>query len=132
MNRSLITVLAIITALMSHTGVAQAAGLEGTWQANGTGTAGNCGSWAVRLTIAQSKSSGYVTVERGSQALEDIALQADGTFSASTPGGWTSASNSGGMAPYSVAGKLSADTISVSITTTRCGTQTGQGTRTKI
>jgi hypothetical protein len=121
--------LAIAFAIAAGVATANPAGFDGTWQASGESVGGKCSpSWSVRLTVAQGQASGFVTVDAGSQPLENLVLQPDGAFVAVTRP--IKATGEGVSLPAGqLSGRLSGDIITASYTNGRCGTRRAEGTR---
>src|SRR6266571_4351184 len=87
-----------------------AAQFDGVWAAGGQSTQRGCGDWFVRLNIAQGQVSGVVSVGRGSQALESLVLQPDGSFTGTAAGGGVGV-NMRPLSSYAVVGRLGGETI---------------------
>jgi len=128
---------ALSIALVVAANSSRAGEFDGAWSAGGgpeTGTERWCGSWQMRLDIAQGRpTGGVVSVMRGNTTLENIVLLPDGSFTATARGGGIGTSQLE-MKAYEVKGKLSGDQIVATLTMTsdpRCGTRTGKGTRLK-
>ena len=130
-------VLSAALAVACNTQPIFAADFDGTWQAGGEpqpGTEQFCGDWFVRLVVFQGRPSGFVSVGAGFLPLQNIILKPDGSFAATAAGGGLTSNLSRELLPHSVAGKLSGDTITASLTIPGdpgCGTRTAQGTRLK-
>jgi hypothetical protein len=61
---------------------------DGTWTVQGRAISGlRCGDWLVRLTNAQGRLSGVVSLARSTVALQNLALSPDGSFSGATRAG---------------------------------------------
>jgi hypothetical protein len=98
----------------------------GGGRAGGHGCSGDV---AVRLIVAQGRLSGVFTGGRGTQPIENLVLNPNGSFTGITSGG----AASGGLEKiiWSVSGQSSGDTPTVTVTRTTevsCS-YTGQGTR---
>ena len=61
---------------------------NGTWTVQGRGIPGTrCGHWFVRLTNAQGRLSGVVSLARSSVPIQNLELRPDGSFSGTTRAG---------------------------------------------
>ena len=102
---------------------------DGNWEVRGSPISMQCGTWSVRIGVAQGHLSGSYFVgdagdNDGSHPITDLAWQPDGSFSG------RAVTRSQGM--FAVSGRFSGDTISIVLksVTARCPeTRTGQGNR---
>ena len=102
---------------------------DGNWEVRGSPISMQCGTWSVRIGVAQGRLSGSYFVgdagdNDGSHPITDLAWQPDGSFSG------RALTRSQGM--FAVSGRFSGDTISIVLksVTARCPeTRTGQGNR---
>jgi hypothetical protein len=103
--------------------VAAAGPPNGTWEVRlgggGGGRAaghGCSGDLVVRLTVAQGRLSGALVGGRGSQTIENLVMNPNGSFTGITSGG----AAAGGLEKniWSVSGQFSGDTPTVTITKT--------------
>jgi hypothetical protein len=135
--RSFILVLLLALAAAGNAQPTFAAKFDGTWQAGGQplpGTEQWCTDWFVRLEVANGRASGVLSLEVGSEPLQNIVLRPNGRFTATAAGGGLTSDNTREMLTHRVSGKLSGDTITARLKipgTPRCGTRTAKGTRLK-
>ena len=102
---------------------------DGNWEVRGSPISMQCGTWSVRIGVAQGRLSGSYFVgdagdNDGSHPITDLAWQPDGSFSG------RALTRSQGM--FAVSGRFSGDTISIVLksVTARCPeTRSGQGNR---
>jgi len=129
--------LLVALALAGNAQPTFAAKFDGTWQAGGEplpGTEEWCTNWSVRLEVANGQASGVLSLEVGSEPLQNIVLRPNGKFTATAAGGGLTSDNSRAMLTHRVSGKLSGDAITARLKipgTPRCGTRTAKGTRLK-
>jgi hypothetical protein len=105
---------------------------DGNWEVRGSPISMRCGTWSVRIGVAQGRLSGSYFVgdagdNDGSHPITDLAWQPDGSFSG------RALTRSQGM--FAVSGRFSGDTISIVLksVTARCSeTRSGQGNRIPI
>ena len=105
---------------------------DGNWEVRGSPISMRCGTWSVRIGVAQGRLSGSYFVgdagdNDGSHPITDLAWQPDGSFSG------RALTRSQGM--FAVSGRFSGDTISIVLksVTARCSeTRSGQANRIPI
>ena len=103
--------------------------IDGNWEVHGSPTSMQCGTWSVRIGVAQGRLSGSYFVgdagdNDGSHPITDLAWQPDGSFTG------RALTRSQGM--FSVSGRFAGDRISIVMksVTARCPeTRTGQAGR---
>jgi hypothetical protein len=137
MMRSFVLGLLVALAAAGNSQPTFAANFDGTWQAGGEplpGTEQWCADWFVRLDVVNGRASGVVSLEVGTEPLQNIVLRPNGRFTATAAGGGLTSDNGREMLTHRVSGKLSGDTITASLTvpdSPACGTRTAKGTRLK-
>ena len=101
---------------------------DGVWTVHGRAIQGTrrCGNWFVRLTNAQGRLSGVVSLARASVPIHNLVLQSDGSFSGRTRAGVT---GSRLARAYSVSGRFSGDKVSLTLEDNICPPRRGEATR---
>jgi hypothetical protein len=107
----------------------QAPARDGNWEVRGSPISMQCGTWSVRIGVAQGRLSGSYFVgdagdNDGSHPITDLTWQPDGSFSG------RAVTRSQGL--FAVSGRFSGDTISIVLksVSARCPeTRTGQSNR---
>jgi hypothetical protein len=128
MSRVGTAVVAAALAAIAGVGPAVSSGFDGTWQANGQSVGRGCSlSWFLRLTVAQGQASGIVALGAGTQTLQNLVLQPDGSFAAIVAAAVSVSTKS--MQEGHVSGKLSRDTITATFVNPSCGARDAKGSR---
>jgi hypothetical protein len=120
---------AIAPAHAQPTGSAPAAHLpEGVWTVQGREIPGTrrCGHWMVRLTNAQGRLSGVISLARGSVPIQNLTLQPDGSFSGTTQAGVVGTTHA---RAYTVTGRFSGDMVNLTLENNACPARHGAATR---
>jgi hypothetical protein len=101
---------------------------DGTWNVQGRAIQGTrrCGDWLVRLTNVQGRLSGVVSLARSNVPIQNMVLQADGSFSGTTRAGLTGSRHA---RAYNVTGRFSGDTVSLTLEDNMCPPRRGEATR---
>lgn len=101
---------------------------DGIWTVQGRAIQGTrrCGDWLVRLTNRQGQLSGVVSLARSTVPMQNLALEPDGSFSATTRAGLTGSRHT---RAYKVSGKFSGNTVSLTLEDNICPPRRGEATR---
>lgn len=100
---------------------------DGTWTVQGRAISGlRCGDWLVRLTNAQGRLSGVVSLARSTVALQNLALSPDGSFSGATRAGVVGTRHVRG---YRVTGRFSGDRVNLTLEDHICPPRRGTALR---
>lgn len=120
---------AIAPAHAQSAGTAPAAHLpDGVWTVQGREIPGTrrCGHWMVRLTNAQGRLSGVISLARGSVPIQNLILQPDGSFSGTTQAGVIGTTHA---RAYTVTGRFLGDTVNLTLQNNACPARHGAATR---
>ena len=101
---------------------------DGIWSVQGRAIQGRrqCGDWFVRLTNRQGQLSGVLSLARSSVPIHDLALQPDGSFSASTRAGVVGTTHA---RAYKITGKFSGDRVGLTLEDNICPPRHGTAVR---
>jgi hypothetical protein len=100
---------------------------DGTWTVQGRAISGlRCGDWLVRLTNAQGRLSGVVSLARSTVPLQNLALSPDGSFSGTTQAGVVGTRHVRG---YRVTGRFSGDRVNLTLEDHICPPRRGTAIR---
>ena len=133
----LLLIVVVCTSLVAivPVGLAQSAGTapaahlpDGVWTVQGREIPGTrrCGHWMVRLTNAQERLSGVISLARGSVPIQNLTLQPDGSFSGTTQAGMVGTTHA---RAYTVSGRFSGDTVNLTLENNACPARHGIATR---
>lgn len=100
---------------------------DGIWTVEGRAISGRrCGDWLVRLTNAQGRLSGVVSLARSTVPLQNLALSPDGSFSGTTRAGVVGTRHVRG---YRVTGRFSGDRVNLTLEDHICPPRRGAALR---
>ena len=101
---------------------------NGVWTVQGRAIPGRrqCGDWLVRLTNAEGRLSGVISLARASVPIQNLTLLPDGSFSGTTRAGLVGSSHA---RAYKVIGKFSGDTVSLTLEDNLCPPRHGMAIR---
>jgi hypothetical protein len=101
---------------------------DGVWTVQGRAIQGTrrCGDWMVRLTNAEGRLSGVVSLARSSVPIKNLSLQPDGSFSGITRAGLTGSRHA---RAYSVSGRFTGDAVNLTLEDNMCPPRSGEATR---
>jgi hypothetical protein len=115
------TVLAIAPAALAQ------APAQGFWNVQGRAVPGTrCSDWLVHLTMNQGRLTGVLGLGQGNQDLQNLALQPDGSFSATTPAGHV---NNRAVRGFDISGRFVGDMVTVTIKNEICPDRTASAQR---
>jgi hypothetical protein len=100
---------------------------DGVWIVQGRRISGmRCGDWMVRLTNAQDRLSGVVSLARSSVPLQNLAVSPGGSFSGTAPARVVGTTHVRG---YRVTGRFSGDRVDLTLQDNICPPRHGTATR---
>ena len=100
---------------------------DGIWRVQGRAIHGTrCGDWLVTLTNRQGQLSGVIALARASVPIENLVVQSDGSFSGTTQAGLVGSRHA---RAYSVNGRFSGDTVSLTLEGNLCPARHGTAVR---
>lgn len=100
---------------------------DGNWDVQGRAVMGSpCGHWFVRLHVNRGRLSGIVGVGQGNVPLQNIVLQADGSFSGSTRETWLGHRH---VRAFQVRGQFVGDIVQVTLENQYCDARSASASR---
>jgi len=116
----------VLASLPLRAALAQAPA-NGFWDVQGRALPGTrCSDWFVRLGLRQGYLTGTLGVGQGNLIIQNLVLQANGSFSGNTRAGHV---NGRAVRAYNVAGQFSGDRVTVTLTNEICPDRTASGYR---